>query len=287
MGCCGVARTIDPETYLRLSCERTLLSQDRRNPMVDGFEAAVISRALVAAGTLDQETAQGVLDEYGFAMALRDPQRGRMLMHRGSWSQASVSGSRRSGWQLATGEFGHGNKRWTLERVLFADDATHVDLSGTGSPGGRWGSGTSHGLRSPARRCVHLSNPIPRRSPSQTIRARLLRVTQASRNGAAADPGRRAIGPTYHSPRTRGGSRLTGPASTCPSGGPRRRLTSRRSSRRDPVRHCSIARSSASTVAMAAPTRSRSRVGRWSPPALDEDDPMLAESGGSPTRSPA
>ena len=87
MGCCGVPRSSDPETYLRLAFERTLLSRGPGHPMLEGFEGAVISRALTAAGTLDQETAQRVLDEYDLARALRQPQRGRMLMHRRSMAQ--------------------------------------------------------------------------------------------------------------------------------------------------------------------------------------------------------
>lgn len=146
MGCCGVPRSTDPETYLRVALERTLLSQGRGNPIGEGFEGAVISRALTAAGTLDHETAQRVLDEYELAMALRQPQRGRTLMHRRS--AASQQERQRFSTERVTvcdRDFEHGNEQWTLGRVLFADDATQLDLSGVGPPGKR-GNPRRHGM---------------------------------------------------------------------------------------------------------------------------------------------
>ena len=96
------ARSTDPETYLRLAFERTLLSQGPGNPMLEGFEGAVISRALTAAGTLEQETAQKVLDEYELARALA-PASARSHAHApsGPWRRASASGSPPSEWRSA------------------------------------------------------------------------------------------------------------------------------------------------------------------------------------------
>ena len=132
-------RSCDPETYLRLAFERTLVSHRPGNPMLEGFEGAVISRALSAAGTLDQETAQRVLDEYELARALRQPQHGRMLMHRRSVAQAQGPRQRFSTeWvAICDRDFEHGHEQWTLLRVLFGDDAARLDLSGVGQPGKR------------------------------------------------------------------------------------------------------------------------------------------------------
>jgi hypothetical protein len=137
MGCCGVPRITDPETYLRLACERILLAQGRNNRMQGDAEPTVISRASLAAGTLDQATANAVLDEYALAMALRDRNRGHMLRHRRSVRRSE--GQRLSAQRVAVCDcdFERGNQRWTLERVLFADDATHLDLSGTDPAGSR------------------------------------------------------------------------------------------------------------------------------------------------------
>ncbi len=139
----------DPETYLRLALERTLLSQGPRNPMMEGFEGTVVSRALVAAGTLAQDTAQRVLDEYELATALRQPQRGRMLMHRRSMAQGQRQRFSTERVAVCDRDFEHGNEQWTLGRVLFADDATRLDLSGV-DPTGKRGNPRRRGLVRPA-----------------------------------------------------------------------------------------------------------------------------------------
>src|ERR1700722_9092726 len=135
MGCCGVLRSTEPETYLRFAFERTLISQGSGHPMLEGFEGAVISRALTAAGTLDQETAQRVLDEYELARALRQPQRAHMLMHRRSIAQGQRQQFSAERVVVCDRDFQHGTEQWTLERVLFGDDAARRDLSGVGPPG--------------------------------------------------------------------------------------------------------------------------------------------------------
>ena len=50
--------------------------------MLEGFEGAVIGRALTAAGTLDKETADRVVDEYEL-QALADIARGPKVLPRG------------------------------------------------------------------------------------------------------------------------------------------------------------------------------------------------------------
>jgi hypothetical protein len=133
MRCCGVPPSTDPETYLRLACERALLTADVGRGMPTGFEGAVISRAFIAAGILTGEVGVGILDEYQLAMALRDGRRGHMLMHRRGLAQAQRV--RLSVQRVVVGEhdFEHGKDRWTLERLLFADDVSHLSLSGTAS----------------------------------------------------------------------------------------------------------------------------------------------------------
>jgi hypothetical protein len=139
MGCCGVSRPINPETYLRLAFERILLLQEPNRWMREGFEGAVISRALVAAGTLPEETARDVLEQYELAMALRQPQSAHMRMHRRAMAQRARRRVQLSLQRVAVcdHDFEHGSDRWTLERALFTNDATELDLSGTVPPSAR------------------------------------------------------------------------------------------------------------------------------------------------------
>lgn len=148
MGCCVVPRSTDPETYLRLAFERTLLSPRSGNPMFEGFEGAVISRALTASGTLDQETAQKVIDEYELARALRQPQRGRMFMHRRALAQGQRERFSAERVAVCDRDFEHNNEQWSLERVLFGHGSTRLDLSGVGPPGKR-GNPRRHGVMQP------------------------------------------------------------------------------------------------------------------------------------------
>jgi len=168
MGCCGVPKSADPETYLRLACERVLPSEGRRNngPQ-SGGETAVISRACIAAGTLDQARAHQVLDEYALAMALRDQHRGRMLMHRRR-ARAPVEGQRLSAHRVAVCEFHfeRSDQHWILERVLFADDATHLDLSGTDPAGQMFNQRRRGGLVGPGPRAM------PHKPQPQTLTVR-------------------------------------------------------------------------------------------------------------------
>jgi hypothetical protein len=129
MGCCGVVRITDPETYLRLACERLLMGQNNGRP--DNAESGVVGRACVAAGALDLVTALGVLDEYRFAMALRDQRWHHMRMHR----RSTVPSERQqlTAQRVAVGipKFQRDGQQWFLEKLLFADDGTHLDMSGT------------------------------------------------------------------------------------------------------------------------------------------------------------
>ncbi len=130
-----MGRSTDPETYLRLACERILLSRSRNNGMQDGIGPAVIGRALAAAGTLGREAAHSVLDEYELAMGLRSQQRGRMLMHRRSMVRGERQRLSVERVAVCACEFERAGAPWNLERVLFTDEATHLDLTGTGAAG--------------------------------------------------------------------------------------------------------------------------------------------------------
>ena len=138
MRCCGVPKRTDPETYLRLAFERTLLTQGSRNPMLEGFEGAVISRALTAAGALEADAAQRVLEEYELAKALRLPGPHRhMLLHRSSLAQGQRQRFSTERVAVCDVDFQHGNEQWVLDRVLFGQHSTRLDLSGSGPPGKR------------------------------------------------------------------------------------------------------------------------------------------------------
>lgn len=139
---------IDPETCLRLAFERALLSPTPGSPMLEGFEGAVISRALTAAGSLDRDAAEGIIEEYDVARALRQPQRGRMFMHRRSMAQAERQRFSTERVAVCDRDFEHNHEPWTLERVLFAHDSTRLDLAGVGPPGKR-GNPRRHGALRP------------------------------------------------------------------------------------------------------------------------------------------
>jgi hypothetical protein len=120
----------DPETYLRLACERVLLSPDRQRSQMEGNEVAVIGRALVAGGLLADERVQDVLEEYVAALGIRE---------QSGWWNVRRTGTREARRRLSAQrvvvcniDFDDADERITLERMVFADDATHLDLSGTG-----------------------------------------------------------------------------------------------------------------------------------------------------------
>lgn len=148
----------DPETYLRLACERTLLTEDSGRGIREGFEGAVIRRVLTAAGTLPAEAGLHVLEEYRLAMALRGGHRGHMFKH----GQAMVQTQRQrlSAQRVVVGDhdFERGNDRWRLERLIFADDGCQLKLSGTDLAGAR-----------PSRHHMVMGRPGPHGRPSRTI----------------------------------------------------------------------------------------------------------------------
>ena len=127
--------TTDPETYLRLASERDLSSLEPRRGMRDGFEGVIIGRALVAASGLTKEAARGVLDEYALAVALRDPQRGRMLLRTHLQPQMPRLPLNAHRVEVGPFDFAHGVDPWRLERALFVDGAIHLQLAGAAPSG--------------------------------------------------------------------------------------------------------------------------------------------------------
>jgi hypothetical protein len=133
MGCCGAVRA-DPETYLRLAGERILLAQGRGNNMQEGSAMAIIGRAFIAAGALDAEWTRSVIGEYALAMALR-LHGGRMRMRH--MAPGRAQGTRLTALRVVVCALScdGSDEHRTLDRVLFAEDATHLDLSGVRPPG--------------------------------------------------------------------------------------------------------------------------------------------------------
>jgi hypothetical protein len=83
-------RQADPETVLRLACERVLLgtSGPRREAMPDE-SISELAAALVVLADLDRDTAEGVVDDYAVAIALRG--QGNMP-HRDEHRRSETSG---------------------------------------------------------------------------------------------------------------------------------------------------------------------------------------------------
>jgi len=136
-----VATSADPETYLRLIWERPLLLGDDQNNSMQEFPyAMVVSRALVAAGRLDQHQVEAIRDEYMLAMSLRQRFPGHIHIHHMAASQGE--GTRLSAQRIVMchADFTVGDEHRTLERVLFADDTTRFDLSGLVAPAVRGGT---------------------------------------------------------------------------------------------------------------------------------------------------
>jgi hypothetical protein len=126
-----IVRRAHPETYLRLACESLLAGERGTNPFAVK-EVSAVARALIAAGTLDEATARSVLDEYTVAVSVRQvgpplarPPSGRAP----GGDKVDLSASRAVTGRFPIGDDGAG---LLLHRLVFADDTTHVELSGTG-----------------------------------------------------------------------------------------------------------------------------------------------------------
>ena len=116
-----------PETYLRLACERLLGSNAGVGA---GFEgAAATAQALVAAGSLDEATANAVFDEYAVAIALRgglEPE--EALWRRRTQLKVDLPASRTVLGPLPVGPESAG---LVLHRLFLAENTTEFELSST------------------------------------------------------------------------------------------------------------------------------------------------------------
>jgi hypothetical protein len=128
----AIAHRVHAETYLRLECERFLVKQTpvglghhKLDPMA---EAAAAARALISAGSLDEDTANSVFDEYDLALCVR----GRQIKAR-HWGDTSLASEKveLSASRTVVGPYpvGKQSAELVLHEVRFADDATYVELS--------------------------------------------------------------------------------------------------------------------------------------------------------------
>jgi hypothetical protein len=121
-----MAKPIHPETYLRREYERMFLEA----PQAQVVAAPVMAgRALVAAGVLPAETAEEIGREYRMALGLREGGRRFPL-----WRGDRDGGQRQplSAARAVVGDFvvGDPSDQLLLHQVIFADDASYLDLSG-------------------------------------------------------------------------------------------------------------------------------------------------------------
>lgn len=116
----------------------------------------MIRRVLSAAGALPAEVGLHVLEEYRLAMALRGGHRGQMHTRaRGQTPRQRLSAQR----IVSAQDFEHGNDRWRLERLLFADDVIQLKLSGTDTAGARRSMGQHMAFGPPGRRRPNQPSP--------------------------------------------------------------------------------------------------------------------------------
>jgi hypothetical protein len=132
-----MAPPVDPETYLRLACERILLSSDNQNRQ-DFALVAAISRGFVASRQLDDALVRSVIEEYLTALALRANRHFFRHAHNPGTERTTLSAQR-----VVVGDFEVAGSaaRLVIQRIVFADDRTHLDAIGVGAPPGT-GSGS-------------------------------------------------------------------------------------------------------------------------------------------------
>jgi hypothetical protein len=132
-----MAPPVDAETYLRLACEEILLSSDNQNRQ-DFSLVAAIGRGFVASGQLRDELVRSVIEEYLTALALRAHRRFFRRAHNPGTPRTTLSAQR-----VVVGDFEVAGSaaRLVIQRIVFADDSTHMDAVGVGAPPGN-GSGS-------------------------------------------------------------------------------------------------------------------------------------------------
>jgi hypothetical protein len=120
-----MAPVADPETYLRRSCERSLLGETHRGGPMEWADIAVVGRAFIAAGLLKEADVRSVLDEYALALSLRDGFHAMSVTPAANRSRLSSQRVVLCHLELADDDQG-----MTVDRIIFADDATHLEMSG-------------------------------------------------------------------------------------------------------------------------------------------------------------
>lgn len=125
----GFVRTCDPETYLRLVCEKAMAGDPHRGRPAEGADIGTAARALMAAGLLDEPAVQAVVDEYVTAAGLRGSRPWSRFRRAGGGERRSLSCRR-----VAPGPFevDTEGRRVLISKVVFTDTDTQVHASGIG-----------------------------------------------------------------------------------------------------------------------------------------------------------
>ena len=158
-----MAQEVKAEAYLRLACERLLLSGGARHGP-GNFEIDPVGRAFMAAGLLDRDEVTGILTEYAMALKLRGE---NGFMFASGVDPGAGPGRRLTVKRVVVGdlEFGDEEHRMTLRRIVFGEENTELELSGLES-GNRPGPGR---LR-PGRFPMHMVQHGPIHPGSMSVR---------------------------------------------------------------------------------------------------------------------
>jgi hypothetical protein len=128
-----VTRRTDPETYLRLAWERIVLSDEHRRGSNDTNAVSAASRVLVAARGISAERVAAIDEEYQDALLLRLGNMRHFFFPRlASQRRIELSVQRVV---LLSADFVTGSAQMTLTQVVFTDDSTMLDISGTDEKG--------------------------------------------------------------------------------------------------------------------------------------------------------
>jgi hypothetical protein len=128
-----VTRRTEPETYLRLAWERIVLSEERRRGSNDTNAVSAASRVLVAAGSISPDQAAAIDEEYQDALRLRAGNMRQMFFPRLPPQPRVELSVRRV--VLLSADFVTKTAPMTLTQVVFTDDSTMLDISGTDEKG--------------------------------------------------------------------------------------------------------------------------------------------------------
>jgi hypothetical protein len=118
----------EPETYLRLTCERMMAGDPSHGRNLGGGDVPAVGRALVAAGRLDEETVLAIVDEYALAMGVRGGHRFPLMRSLGPEPPADLSSHR-----VVPGDFEviSGDQRMVIGKIVFTEDKVELQATGT------------------------------------------------------------------------------------------------------------------------------------------------------------